>query len=195
MTAEPDLAQRIARLEQARAAPPRRTDHAAVIAALIGLLALVVSGYTAYLQRRQLRAQVWPHLQLEYSSVHANFMVINQGTGPARVTGMRVTCGGAVIHGWDDAIRLAGFTGSESVIRTWFHEAVVPADQTVTLLEAAADDASRARFAELFPHHPHEIAITVCYCSVLDECWVASTGEPARAADRCPIPEAERFRE
>ena len=35
---------------------------AAIIAALIGAFALVVSGYTAYLQRTQVRAQVWPYL-------------------------------------------------------------------------------------------------------------------------------------
>src|SRR3569833_993373 len=41
---------------------------AAVIASFIGLLALAVSGYTAYVQREQLRAQVWPRLEIDYSS-------------------------------------------------------------------------------------------------------------------------------
>ncbi len=44
----------------------RRRDGsglAAVIAAFVGLLALCVSGYTAYLQRQQVRAQVWPYIE------------------------------------------------------------------------------------------------------------------------------------
>ena len=53
--------------EETRAALARlgRRDWdglAAVIAAFVGLLALLVSGYTAYLQRQQVRAQVWPYL-------------------------------------------------------------------------------------------------------------------------------------
>jgi hypothetical protein len=35
-----------------------------VIAAGIGLLALLVAGYTAYLQRQQVRAQVWPRVEV-----------------------------------------------------------------------------------------------------------------------------------
>jgi len=45
----------------------RRRDWngvSAVIAALIMLPALCVSGYTAWLQRQQVRAQVWPRLLL-----------------------------------------------------------------------------------------------------------------------------------
>ena len=44
----------------------RRRDWngvSAVIAALIGLLALLVSGYTAVLQQQQVRAQVWPYIE------------------------------------------------------------------------------------------------------------------------------------
>src|SRR5207249_10979872 len=39
----------------------------AVIATLVGFLALCVSGYTAYMQRQQVRAAVWPILEF-YSS-------------------------------------------------------------------------------------------------------------------------------
>jgi hypothetical protein len=51
-------------LVQREAAPvgKRRRDwdaFAAVIASFIGFLALAVSAYTAYVQRQQLRAQVW----------------------------------------------------------------------------------------------------------------------------------------
>ena len=40
---------------------------AAIVAALIGFLALLVSGYTAYIQRQQVRAQVWPYLLIGYA--------------------------------------------------------------------------------------------------------------------------------
>ena len=51
-------------VEVVPSAPKRNWDaSAAVIAAFIGLLALLLSAYTAHLQRTQVRAQVWPALQ------------------------------------------------------------------------------------------------------------------------------------
>lgn len=184
--------------EVPKAAPSqgRRWDGvAAVIATFIGLLALAVSGYTAYLQRRQLRAQVWPHLDIGFSSVERRFFVLNQGTGPARVTAMRVTCGGKVIRTWDEARRLAGFADGEALLRSSFSRAVLAADKDFTLIKAGEDEAGRARFAELLPGHPHKLDITLCYCSVLDECWVASFTGSVGERDECPIQDAEQFKE
>jgi len=108
-----DVEERIARLEQqdqrltralellaqrdaARAVKPGRDwdAYAAVIASFVGILALAVSGYTAYEQRQQLRAQVWPYLQLWRSDVNVGFYITNQGTGPARIIAARVMVDG-----------------------------------------------------------------------------------------------------
>ena len=59
------------------------------------------------------------------------------------------------------------------------------------------NDASRARAATLLPGNAHSMSVTVCYCSVLDDCWVTTLeveddntpGPPGS----CPIPVAERF--
>ncbi len=40
----------------------------AVIATLVGFLALCVSGYTAYMQRQQVRAAVWPIPEFDSSN-------------------------------------------------------------------------------------------------------------------------------
>jgi hypothetical protein len=42
-----------------------------------------VAGYTAYVQRQQLLAQVWPHLLVAFSGAELKFFTTNQGTGPA----------------------------------------------------------------------------------------------------------------
>ena len=82
--------------------PPRRVWHAvsAGIAALIGLLALLVSGYTAWLQRQQVRAQVWPRLLLMSSDTQQEWLVMNKGVGPALVRSARVRFDGAVQRDW-----------------------------------------------------------------------------------------------
>jgi len=54
-----------------------------VIASLIGALALVVSAYTAYVQRQQVRAQVWP--VIEYytgNQPKLRLWLANKGVGP-----------------------------------------------------------------------------------------------------------------
>jgi hypothetical protein len=91
-----DLEQEVSFLRAAAQAQSRRRHRdwdalAAVIASLVGLLALGISAYTAYVQREQLRAQVWPKLSLGQSNMLHKLYAGNQGVGPARVTAVRST--------------------------------------------------------------------------------------------------------
>lgn len=56
---------------------------AAIIASLVGLLALMIAGYTAYIQRQQVSAQVWPYLMWANSDNGMDYLWINKGVGPA----------------------------------------------------------------------------------------------------------------
>jgi len=74
-------------------AAPRRGNRdggAALIAAMIGVLALFVSGYTAYIQRQQVRAQVWPYLLVSNYDTEFSIKVLNKGVGPAIVQSVQV---------------------------------------------------------------------------------------------------------
>ena len=57
----------------------------AIVATFVGLLALCVSGYTAYMQRQQVRAAVWPILEFDSSNGLIRFTLANKGVGPAIV--------------------------------------------------------------------------------------------------------------
>ena len=185
------------------AKPGRDWDaYAAVIASFIGLLALAVSGYTAYVQRQQLRAQVWPHVVLWYSNVNLGLYVSNQGTGPARIAAVRVTVDGAPVKTWKDVQRVAGFTGDEGVILSTVHSLVLPADKDRPILQPRENEQSRVRFKDLLRNEAHPISITICYCSTLDDCWTAGFGNVSpevivdgrpQPPDACPIPAAEQF--
>ena len=212
-----DVEQRIARLEQqdqrliralellaerevAPAGKPRRDWDAlaAVIAALIGLLALAVSGYTAYVQREQLRAQVWPHLTIQSSNVDPDWQVTNVGTGPARVTAMRVLVDGVPATTWDDVEKAAGYRRGEGVTRSFISRATLPAGKQVVFARPDAGEPSQVKFKDLLPDGKHTLHVTLGYCSVLDDCWIASSidrmldGRPI-TSDGCPINVAERF--
>lgn len=79
------------------AADGRRSGvrYETAVATVIAILAVAVSGYTAYVQRQQVRAQVWPIL--EYGSDNEpelRLWLANKGVGPALIRHVMVTVEG-----------------------------------------------------------------------------------------------------
>ena len=212
-----DVEPRIARLEQqeerltralellaqggvARAGKRRRNWDAlaAVIASFVGLLALAVSGYTAYVQREQLRAQVWPRVQPSYNNVGSvGMFVTNQGTGPARVIAVRVAVDGVPATRWADVKKAAGYSAGEGIITSSLNWSVIPAGKEIAFLRPDEQERSLARFRELLPGGKHGVELTLCYCSVLDECWAIGANlwqsTVPGTVESCPITASERF--
>jgi hypothetical protein len=169
---------------------------AAVIAAFIGLLALMVSAYTAKLQREQVRAQVWPRLLLSRSQ-ERHIAVTNNGIGPARVRAVRMAVDGRAVKTWADLLVALGHKPEHFGYST-LKGAVIPPGQQVEAFTAHDNEAGRALFAEVFRNQEPRIAMLVCYCSVLDQCWLASNRDDVdadREIDACPIAQADRFTE
>ncbi len=172
--------------------------YAAVIASLIGLLALVVSGYTAYLQRQQVRAQVWPRLEIANSNLNLKQFVGNQGLGPAKIVGVRVLVDGKPVKRWLEVMHRFEFTGNEGFAFSTLNGSVLPPGEVSEVFIAADSETSRAMFTEFLSEKKHKFSMSVCYCSVLDDCWLAMSDAPKLAdrnvpIDRCPIPESEQF--
>src|SRR4029450_13908394 len=78
----------------------------AVIATFVGLCALCVSGYTAYMQRQQVRAAVWPILEFD-SSNHPEipFIPANKGGGPGIIRHIVVKVDRQPVVDWPEALR------------------------------------------------------------------------------------------
>src|SRR5213596_3809408 len=94
----------------------------AVIATLVGLCALCVSAYTAYVQRQQVRAAVWPILEFDSGNApDIHFTLANKGVGPAIIRNVIVKVDGQPIRSWKEALeRILGpgeHLGSESDMR------------------------------------------------------------------------------
>jgi hypothetical protein len=176
----------------------QRDSQAAVIAAAIGLLALVVSAYTAYLQRQQVRAMVWPSMQVGTAMLSHKLTASNYGMGPARITGAMLKVDGKVLRTWDEAAIEASAPGAKRpFIFSSFNGRVVPPGGTVELFHAADSEESRQLFTRLFG--AHEVSLLVCYCSVLENCWLTGYGYPRqhdgqRTDERCPISDKDQFR-
>jgi hypothetical protein len=148
---------------------------AAVIASFIGFLALLVAGYTAYVQRytadiqaEQVRAQVWPWLVAGNNDNNESIEVYNKGVGPAIVHSAQMWVDGKSQPDWDhllDALEMARpRTYSESTI----YPNVVSAGETVPIIKFAEDGTyQRFRTAAIRKH----LTIAICFCSSLGECW------------------------
>jgi hypothetical protein len=150
---------------------------AAIIASLIGLLALAVAGYTAYVQRQQVRASVWPYLQLGESDFlpgdnattsHGGLLaVLNKGVGPATVRSVQVWVDGKPQPDWRHVFKALGYRDAPGYIRSSVNHTVLSPGEHLDVLKVLGQDAW-AGFKEKFVHH---MIIRACYCSTLGDCW------------------------
>ena len=169
---------------------------AAVIAAFVGLLALCVSGYTAYLQRQQVRAQVWPYLEPGMSSSKKKISLYNKGVGPAIIRSVKILVDGKPQRNWDTAFEALGLRFGHHIPYSTINGVVIPANDHIDQLGfPTAED------FDLFAHQMKRVDLKLCYCSTLDECWtyedtaatlVGHTHEPVA---QCPARGDDEFRD
>jgi hypothetical protein len=159
----------------------------AMVAIFIGVLALVVSGYTAYLQRQQVRAEVWPNLLIGFYNPDQAIGVHNKGVGPAIVHSVQVWVDGSPKQAWSEVFKELGIPAEGITISTISGTVISPGERVLAI--SMSDPADYQRFrAELVTR----VNTEVCYCSTLGECWQYSDRVPGRkpglsAIDQCPL--------
>ncbi|MCE5232488.1 MAG: hypothetical protein ABFC67_13460 [Mizugakiibacter sp.] len=172
---------------------------AAVVAALIGFLALVVSGYTAYIQRQQVRAQVWPFLVVGNDDLAQSVLVYNKGVGPAIVRTAQIWIDGKPRPDWQHVLDALGVAEPRRFIQSTLNPNVLTPGSELQMI--------RFPDKEVWQHFRtqalHRMSMAVCFCSTLDECWMYSDRHPVgykaptllvQPVDRCPrLPVAEIF--
>lgn len=187
--------------QQANDVPPADRRHrwdalGVIIASLVGLLALLVSGYTAWIQRQQVRAEVWPYLTVAYQDPGNKLTVFNKGVGPAIVRSVRVTVDGKPQPDWDRVLGALGLPAANYGLSTISGTVLSPGDALSVVV--FPDESAYARFRKAMSAHG---LMDICYCSTLDECWVfedrrAPVNPVVRAVAQCErLPVAEAFRD
>jgi len=168
---------------------------AAIVASLIGLMALVVSGYTAYVQRQQVRAQVWPYLMIGYADVERARIVFNKGVGPALIRSVQVLVDGKPQPDWTHVMTALGLSDKISLQQSTLANNVLSANEKLDILIVADEESYRA-FRE---QSVHRASTRICYCSTLEDCWMyddhRQPDEPrTQPIDRCPeLPSGQAF--
>ena len=164
---------------------------AAIVASLVGLLALLVAGYTAYIQRQQVRAQVWPYLLGGFSGANNELIWINKGVGPAIVRNVGVTIDGKPQPDWRAVFRSLGVQ-DPNFSQSTLNDNVISAGEKVDWLQFQ-DKADYDQFKLVEPR----MHVKVCYCSTLGDCWIvdsAASGNGRTAIGKCPrLPASRQF--
>ena len=190
--------------------PEERATHGAsrydaVIATLVGLLALCISGYTAYMQRQQVRAAVWPILEFDHSNGPIRFTLANKGVGPAIIKHVIVRVDDQPVKTWYEALeKILGpgkHTGEESDIGGH----VFSAGESLDVFTPHDGDGNPVKFDRSNPlwtqlnSGRNRVTAEICYCSTLGECWTLCGGgtKPSMttATSQCPGPSEISFQQ
>jgi hypothetical protein len=183
----------------------RRASYGAVIATLVGLCALCVSAYTAYVQRQQVRAAVWPILEFDSSNAPIHFILANKGVGPAIIRHVIVKVDGQPVRNWKEALgRILGpgeHLGSESDMSG----RVFAAGESLTVFTPRDPENNPLNYDKSNPlwvtmnKDRLRVTVEICYCSTLGECWTLRAGglTPSTTTEtrRCPTPSATSFQQ
>jgi len=156
--------------DESASAPGGRNWNAlsAIIASLIGLLALCVSGYTAYIQREQVRAEVWPNLIAGNDDNDLSLIVYSKGVGPAIVRSAQIWVEGKPQSDWHHVLDALGMKRPITFSESTINPDVVSPGENVRIIKFEDKDIYRQfRSAAVAKH----MAIAICYCSTLGECW------------------------
>jgi len=161
---------------------------AAVVAALIGLLALLVSGYTAYVQRQQVRAQVWPYLLVGNFDTEFAIKILNKGVGPAIVRSVRVTIDGKSQPDWSHVLAALDLPTTGHQIST-LDSNVLSAGETLTMIKFT-DQIVYPSFRDAVRQRA---STQICFCSTLGECWLYDEHAPGQKTTQDAVPQCPRL--
>jgi hypothetical protein len=175
-----------------------------VIATLVGILALAVSGYTAYTQRQQVRAAVWPILEYGSSNLpDIHLTVANKGVGPAIVRHVIVRVDGEPVKNWAQVIAKLADPGRH------YYESdlsghVFAAGESMNIFTPLDDNLKPFPFDKNNPlavtlnKGRFRVSVEICYSSTLGECWtLRSDGNTSSTIENraCPTPSAATFQQ
>ncbi len=178
----------------------------AIIATLVGVCALCLSGYTAYMQRQQVRAAVWPILEFDSSNQpDIHFTLSNKGVGPAIIRHVMVTVDGQPVLNWREALEKLLGPGTHYFSESDMTGHVLSAGESMTLLTPRDLDNNPLVFDKTNPlwiqmnKDRARVAVEICYCSTLGECWIlrgdAKSASTTIESRTCPGPSATTFQQ
>jgi hypothetical protein len=182
----------------------------------ISLASLFTAVYQSIIMRRTLEASVWPRVEWQNSSYDEQrrvnaiiFALANRGVGPARIARVEILFKGQRI-GNEDALLLDccvdGETREERSVTlkrlteqtftsTLDGAALTPGQERILFqFDRPVDDSPALAVWDRLNKMRDKLDLTVCYCSVFDDCWTTraraymQATEPVRSCPNEPEP-------
>ena len=150
-----------------------------IIAVVLSVAALFTSIIEVNFVRQELRSEAWPFIAIYagYNSEGFSISMENKGVGPARVRTLSLTLNGEEITDLDQAI--IDTVGEENAFSYDLYRANNPAPGVMSSGEVTnlfgVPWEPRTRL--LSEKWSEGLDIKSCYCSIYDDCWVASLGK------------------
>ena len=149
-----------------------------IVALAVSVLALATGAYQTRLMQAQARASVWPivSLGLSYFGNRDNggftWEVENNGVGPALIKSVTLSLDGKSMRNWDEVFQALFGHGRENATVSSINGNVLPPstnrETTIAAIRTTQPDEAKALFEA-----KDRFKMSVCYCSVYDECWEA----------------------
>ncbi len=183
--------------ESARTQSLLRAEHHIIrltfwqtVLSVVGVLVAVLALYAALTEsaavRQQTAAAVWPFVQLmleDYDTGDAagfSIAFTNAGVGPAKMRDVRVSVDGKVTRNWSELVASVGGDAGAAVNRSFISDRVLRPDEKVVVFSTTDADLARKLFGAV--SEPRG-ALTFCYCSIFDECWLADSRKDLHAPE------------
>jgi len=162
----------------------RKPEMVVALSALImSLVTTIVAIYSAYIDRAYARASVWPRLEMYQSNSDGNFRygLTNSGTGPAIIKYAEVTYKDKPIKNWREIPNIPRH------IQSHMSSKVLLPEQIINPIK------STDKSAKIFREIDKAISISLCYCSIYDECWLIDRSNKPTNIAQCTINEELAF--
>jgi len=166
------------------------------IATFIALVAVCVAGYTAYMQRQQVRAAVWPILEFDSSNgPEIHFTLSNKGVGPAIIRHVIVKVDNQPAKNWNEVLDKLVGPRKHRYSESDMSGHVLAPNESMTVFTphdpegSALTDTSNPLWVEMNKGRGR-VSVEICYSSTLGDCWILrATGLAAGTTtetSRCP---------
>lgn len=156
----------------------------ALSALVVSIVTVVIGVYSAYVDRSYARALFWPRIEISKSySQDGSFkyQIVNSGNGHAVIKHAKVTYKDNAIQRWIDIPDIPRLLQSHMSNRIVSSQMSI---EPISISGAAGKD-----FLQLDTH----IRISLCYCSVYEECWTTSRSNLPQSVDQCEISKENAF--
>ena len=175
-----------------------------LIVTFIGVCALFVSGYTAYMQRQQVRAATWPILEFGTSNEpKIAFTVDNKGVGPAIIRNVIVRVDGEPVRNWNQALQKLIGPGDYKFTQSTISGHTFSAGESLDVMVPHNFDGTPLDFDRSNPlwsslnQQRGRVGIEIGHSSTLGDCWIlrreANSTSTTTEVRTCPDRSAVSF--